>query len=605
MAVDAVKLEDIMGRPVSLAESRDVADYLLACLAHVTNARPLFGVFCTRTGLLKWTAGGADFHDVLKPFVLGEALMEQAGDVSQIVELISAFGISRTDLNAILEDVENLSSGALMTVLKPLAGAGNKFYRMVLRRRFEPNEHEIQFTLMDITAFQEAAARTQSMATTLVADLDKPHKGRVSARQELQSVLGDLQRLFTVDNEAEIATLAQDMSMRVTSVSERMVGMLLTFEDCYETGHWQPYAQDPRLRPMIATHSAPVQDWHELHDDVLRTVDGVPAIDADIAAQMRHAVSFVQHATGTLVIAPGEGRIFVLNGPAAERQFETVDEFVRAIKVEENSTRTATEFFSNLNAEPALAVFALDGENVEAWGRPGLYDGWQATLMAGMGQGVDVRGLFHGLKNLLLHLQVLYVVNTCADVEQVQAGLTDTANKIERRLADLDAVAKTGQRAYKYAQESVSQWLCAAKRVGVEIGEKIGGEVVVANDGVDHKVFTTAPSEMEDTFEELVRNAFQHGAKSVHVGAMEQGDHLCMRIIDDGFGMADDKLSQVQKVLKSRVYDPNLTTRKDGTGNGLLAAANAVSRFVDGQLMVDHGPEGRGVKISISMKLPA
>jgi len=36
-----------------------------------------------------------------------------------------------------------------------------------------------------------------------------------------------------------------------------------------------------------------------------------------------------------------------------------------------------------------------------------------------------------------------------------------------------------------------------------------------------------------------------------------------------------------------------------------LAAANAVSRLVDGQLSVDPGPGGRGVQIGISLKLPA
>ncbi len=596
----AVKLEDIMGRPVSLEESSDVADYLMACLIHVTNARPLLGVVDFISGMLDWTAGGAEFDDLLDHMPVGGE-GDQPGNVASFEQLFSCFGIVGEVFAQVVEDADHLSPGASMTVLKPLPGSGEKFYRLVMHKRFEPNAHHVQFSLMDITAFQKTAARTRAMAATLVADLDEMFDGQPGARVRLQSVIDDLERLFALGTDADISALAQDMSVRVTAVSERMVKMLLAFEGGYDSGHWQPRTLNPSLRPVIAVHNAPVRNWQELHGKFLRTVNGAPAIIPEIANQLRNALIFVQYAASTLVISPAEDRIFALNGPAAEKQFTTVEDFVRAIGVEENSIRTAVDFFSNLSNEPALGLFAVNGENVEAWGRPGLYGGWQAMMLGGIGQGVDVRGLFHGLKNLLLHLQVLYVVNTRADVDQVRDGLTETAKKIESRLKELEAVAKTGKRRHKHVQESVSQWLSAAKR----LGGKAEGEVEIVSEGVDHTVFTGLPSGMEETFEELVRNAFQHGAKHVHVGAMVRGGHLCMQVTDDGPGMTEDKLIKVKRVLKSRIYDPSLSTRKDGTGNGLLAAANAVSRFVDGHFMVDHGPGGRGVKITISMKLPA
>lgn len=596
----AIKLEEIMGRPVPKEDAWDVADYLMACLTHVTNARPLFGVLCLKTGLLDWTAGGAEFHELLDPLAVGGG-GEGSEKVSSFRELFMCFGIGGQDIDFVLEDAQKLSPGGAMTVLNPLPGKDDKFYRLVMRRRFEPHERQVQFSLMDITAFQETAERTRAMASALVADMDEMIDAQPGARAQLLSVLGDLDRLFTLHDDAEITALSQDMSARVTRVSEHMVKMLLSFEGRYDTGHWQPSTLNPSLRPVISVHNVPVQNWHELHGEVLRTIDDMPGIIPEVAEQMRHALSFVQNATSTLMVSPTKGRIFALNGPAAEQQFETVEDFVRAIGVEENSTRTAVDFFTNLSAEPTLGLFAVNGSNVEAWGRPGLYGGWQAMMLPGAGQGVDVRGLFHGLKNLLLHLQVLYVVHTRADVEQVQEGLAETAEKISCRLAELEAVAKTGHRAQRHARTTVAQWLKAAQRVG----DEVDGEVEVACDGVSGLSFQGAASEMEDTFEELVRNAFQHGAKRVQVDALGRGDHLCLHVIDDGRGMADDKLDQVKRVLKSREYDPTLTTRKDGTGNGLLAAANAVSSFVDGQLMVDHGPDGRGVKITMSMKLPA
>lgn len=598
----AVKLVDVVGRPVSNDEAWDVADYLLACLTHVSNARPLFGVFCTRSGQLEWTAGGAEFYHLLGP--LGDGT-PQLGSIALFSQLLSAFGISSTDSQYLVEDASYLSPGAAMTVLKPLVSARGLSLRVVLRRRVEPHDNQVQFTIMDVSAFQETARRTQVMAQTFSNDLGASQNGGLSVRALLGSVMNDLQVLFDLQDDGEIKRLAQDMSLRVTTVSSRMVAMLRTFEEDSTQADWQPQDLSPGLRPVIAAHNTPVTDWHELHSEILCTKDGEPAVIGALAAEIIYAHSFVQNAASIMLISPTPQRFFALNGQAAQKEFATVESLVRAIGVEENSTQTAVTFFDGIKDLPALGLFSVDGSNVEAWGRPGLYGGWQAMLLPSVGNavsgGVDVRGLFHGLKNLLLHLQVLYVVNTRADVDQVQEGLKSTIEKIQDRLSDLDTVAKTGHRDHRHVKETVAQWLAAAERVRGEVE----GEVEIIGEGIENIVFTCAPSEMEDTLEELVRNAFEHGAGHVSVGAMVKGDHLCMHVTDDGKGMVPDQLGHVREVLKTRRYDASLTTRTDGTGNGLLAAANAVSRFVDGQLSVDSGPGGRGVKVTISMKLPA
>jgi len=68
-------------------------------------------------------------------------------------------------------------------------------------------------------------------------------------------------------------------------------------------------------------------------------------------------------------------------------------------------------------------------------------------------------------------------------------------------------------------------------------------------------------------------------------------------------------LAQLRDVLHSGNYDASLSTRKDGTGNGLLSAANAVTRFVDGRISVNHASAdavagARGVEFKISLKIP-
>lgn len=591
-----VKLKDIVGRDVPADGAASVAEYLLACLTHVTNARPFFGVLNTETTVLEWTAGGADFHDILQQL---DAVNDTG--VMSFMQLLECFGVSSVDGVSAVEQMNALEPGASVSMLQPMTGAQGRSFRMVLRRRGEPNQQLVQFSLLDITAFQQTGKRTQDMARVLVAELDAPIGEEDGAAARLYVVLDGLETLFGLDRDADIKALAQDLSAQVTMVSERMVELLRGFESRFDTSHWQPEDFDPRLRPVIPVHSAPVRDWRELHGKTLIDVEGEPALRGLDPCGVKNAFAFVSHAASTLVISPVSGCFFVLNGPAGGQMFSSVEDCVRALGVEENSTRTAVEYFEGLGDKPALGIFAMEGHNVEAWGRPGLYGGWQAMLAAAQGPGVDVRGLFHGLKNLLLHLQVLYVVKDLADVDQVRAGLTDTAVKIRSRLQALENVARTGRRCQSHVSETVQQWLAAAAKVGREVD----GAVLIVGDGVGDLRLPALSGEMEDTFEELARNAFIHGASTVRVAAMKSDTHLCMMIVDDGRGMSADKLAQLHQVLESRDYDATLSTRKDGTGNGLLAAANAVSRFVDGRFGVNHGPDGQGVEITISMKLPA
>ena len=294
---NAVKLEDIVGHPVSVEESWDVADYLLACLTHVTNARPLFGVFCTETGRLIWTAGGAEFHGLLDGG-------DPDGGITDFEPLMAAFGIASGVSSLIVQDASQLSPGAAMTILKPLSGADGKRFRMVLRRRDGGRQDQVQFSLFDVTAFQDVARRTRTLAQALVKSLDVPTSDHPSTRALLDSVIEDLPRLFAGQGDSEISGLSANMSGRVTTVAERMVAMLRTFEMGDASDHWRPIGLNPSLRPIISAHNAPINDWHELHGEVLRTVDGVPALISDISEQVIHAHSFVTNASSTMLIAP-------------------------------------------------------------------------------------------------------------------------------------------------------------------------------------------------------------------------------------------------------------------------------------------------------------
>jgi len=597
MEKNIIKLKDVVNRDVSAGEAESLVDYLLACLTHVTNARPLFGVINTRTNVLEWTAGGGDFRDIFQQRAENDSCL----NIISLGQLFYCLGISGADLGLLQNHIKCLSADELKYVQQPMTGHLDRCFRVVLRRRRAPNDEQVQFSLLDITPFQEAVSHTQDMAKTLWADLAEPIERAPGARDLLLSVVDGLDELFALSDDEQIKPLAQDLFARVTTVNERMLALLLGFEKRYDTGHWQPDDLDPFLSPVIPVHSVPIKGWGDQHNELLTEHEGEPALIGVDAYSLKQAYDFVQHAASIFVISPTPGCIYVLNGPVGGQRFNSLEDFVLAIDVEENSTQTAIEFFRQLDEKSALGIFAIADQNQEVWGRPGLYGGWQAMLVASSGRGIDVRGLFHGLKNLLLHLQVLYVISSRADVDQVKKELADSGQKIRNRLSDLENIALTGHRQHDFDEETVAQWLSTVR----QLNHKEDCDIDVTSSGVDQVSFMAPPGEMEDTLEELVRNAIQHGATAVNVGASLLDGYVCILIQDNGPGMTDDKLKQVRKVLKTGSYDATLSTRKDGTGNGLLAASHAVSNFVDGAFDIDHGPNKQGVEITISMKLPA
>lgn len=133
-----VKLKDIVGRDVSADEAGSVAEHLLACVTYVTNARPLFGVLNTKTTALEWTTGGADFRDALKNLVSTSS--GSLADTMSFLQMFMCFGISSHDISDALKQMMALEADASMTMMHPMLGADDRYYRMVLRRRREPNE---------------------------------------------------------------------------------------------------------------------------------------------------------------------------------------------------------------------------------------------------------------------------------------------------------------------------------------------------------------------------------------------------------------------------------------------------------------------------------
>lgn len=206
------------------------------------------------------------------------------------------------------------------------------------------------------------------------------------------------------------------------------------------------------------------------------------------------------------------------------------------------------------------------------------------------------------MKNLLLHLQVLYVVKNRADVAEVSEGLRQALERIDGRISLLRRIAVSEPIRLERRIERVGQWIAAAGKVAREMNSDIVFDVPSE---IMMMEYMAVPEEMEDAFAELARNAFQHGARHVTVAAMKESHCLMITIADDGKGMTDAKLAQLRSVIATRRYDPALTTRSDGTGNGILSAAKAIGRFIDGVMMIDSPRGGKGAVFQFCLKLPS
>ena len=594
MAGQAVAIADIVGVDIEPGGETPYADHLFASLMHISNARPFFLVLDLEKGKLVWTSGGSEFQEILSTF-------KDGATITSCQMLYEAFGFLSEDVVELLIGMDDLQPGEIMTSVIPIKGTDGKFFKLSNRRRNEPNAHQVQVSIHDITPFKEAMDRTRVMAVDLMAKLDTPIDGGKGVREWLLEAGGRLEQLFTLDDDDAIAQLTTTMSDEVTKVSERMVHILKNIEEHHTESHWQPFDVAPNLRPLIPVHAAPITQWDELQDSMLACVDGRLGVIDELVEPLTNAYQFVTNSESTFIISPEPGEIYVLNGEHKGKSFKTITELVNGIGVEANSMQTAINYFERLHDEPALSQFSVNDEIVQAWGRPGAYGGWQCNLMHGEGEGVDVRGMLHGIKNLILHLQVLYVIKNKSDVDEVREALSQSASAITARLDELGSIAATGNRAVQSRGETVCDWLTAAVHAAPLLTDSVQ---IHAEDGVEDIEFQVPPHEMEDTIGELVRNAFHHNATNVSIRAGVRGRHLEIQIDDDGSGIADDKLSHIRKVLNSGQYDPTLTTRAEGTGNGLLSAQASVQRLVDGMLEVSQGPGGKGARVRLSAKLP-
>jgi hypothetical protein len=557
-------LQDESSRPSVL----DIASY-----CHALAARPLLGMLAKDGDAVVWSSGGADLLDILGV---------SSGVQMRLSDILISLGVGDSFLTIAKSVQFFFRDGTSASTQMSFSGFGEKVFSLYLRRRND-DERPLQFTLSDSSEFSKAARGHRLMAKSILKTLDS---GKNSPLELLSRIRRNFKSLEQAADEAAVTKIASKLASHVELIVAACIEILREFEQLedYLPQNGEITAKDPVLF-----------SWRE----IVNEVDG-GNININ---EIRNAADFIRNAIPIFLLAPpGSGVILALNGTAGRSPHRDISSLVKSLKVGENSVRTASDFFSTLTERPSLATFAVDGVNMEARGRALSGGGWQAVLAPAMTHALDVRGFFHGFKNLLLHLQILYVLRTPKDVSETRGRLSDVLGRIDNRLTFLRQVSETGSVRIDTHRETVEQWLAEAEAVAQEYGKEL---TVNVDESIRVLTYVAIPEEMGDTFSELIRNAFQHGAVRVKIVAKTTPDCVIFYFADDGSGMTDEKLEQVRTVLSTKEYYHGLSTRKEGTGNGLLGAAIAVSRFVDGSLRVERSQKGSGTVYQVSLAFPS
>ncbi len=102
-------------------------------------------------------------------------------------------------------------------------------------------------------------------------------------------------------------------------------------------------------------------------------------------------------------------------------------------------------------------------------------------------------------------------------------------------------------------------------------------------------------AQIKQVFYNIVRNSFQAMPPDgiLKIRTILQDDHVLIEFIDNGVGISEENIS--------RIFEPYFTTKKEGTGLGLLIVRRIV-REHGGEFGIESSP-GKGVRISIHLPL--
>lgn len=122
-------------------------------------------------------------------------------------------------------------------------------------------------------------------------------------------------------------------------------------------------------------------------------------------------------------------------------------------------------------------------------------------------------------------------------------------------------------------------------------------EVRVASDAPAAPV-RMARASLEAVLQNLIDNALEGGAETVHLRASVVGDRLFLDVSDDGPGVSPGN--------RARIFEPFFTTRRDAGGTGLgLPISRSLVRHAGGEIDLSAASQGASFRITLPVEAAA
>lgn len=123
--------------------------------------------------------------------------------------------------------------------------------------------------------------------------------------------------------------------------------------------------------------------------------------------------------------------------------------------------------------------------------------------------------------------------------------------------------------------------------------EGLAGPSEIRLDAPDSLTVDADEHLLQQVFWNLSRNSLEAmpDGGSLHISVVQEGGSAVLRWIDNGTGMAED--------LRSRAFEPFVTTRSDGTGLGLAVVYTLVDEH-EGSVEIDSRP-GEGTTVTVEL----
>lgn len=206
----------------------------------------------------------------------------------------------------------------------------------------------------------------------------------------------------------------------------------------------------------------------------------------------------------------------------------------------------------------------------------------------------------HELRTPLAHLraEVELALESPRERDELETALRSVGNESDRlsQLAeDLLLLARLDKGSLPIQRDVIDlDQLLGGMAVRFERRAKGAGRTITTNGGGGRARVDRL--RIEQALGNLIDNALRHGAGAIQVSAVQDGDWLELRVVDEGTGFPDSFAPHAFERFSRADQHRN----SGGTGLGLAIVA-AVAQAHGGSATVETGPSGRG---DVSIRVP-